>query len=89
MAKNKGPERRRVSLNTEDAESMMKGIYSRRGVSDLLAKDEKMDAKLAKHKADTIKFMLSTPPPATVEVTGIYTDRTHGAKVSTDLPSHR
>lgn len=59
---------------------MMKGIYSRRGVSDLLAKDEKMDAKLAKHKADTIKFMLNTPPPATVEVTGIYTDRTHGAK---------
>ena len=39
------------------------------------------DPKIAAAKAATARFKLNTPPRATVEVTGIYTDRTYGAKV--------
>ena len=39
------------------------------------------DPKVAAAKAATARFKLNTPPRAAVEVTGIYTDRTYGAKV--------
>lgn len=43
--------------------------------------DEQL-AKEQKARANTLRFKLSTPPTAEVEVTGIYSDRTYGAKVS-------
>lgn len=42
--------------------------------------------KREKQKADALRFKLNTPPTAQVEVTGIYTDRSHNRKYAVRQP---
>lgn len=47
------------------------------------------ETKRAEHKASLMRFKLNTPPPASVENTGIYSDRTSNRKYSVGCaPAH-